>query len=204
MIFSLNGLNLTISISGIFNINGAITFDSSNYVEVGTGADSLTAPFMVYNANTTAYPVIAKFLAPYATGGTLQMPMISLGISNTEISTLSFIKYGSGNAQNSFAIGHSGVSQAQFVFTRNNCLGIDNINPYINLSVGGTNGNHYMGRSIINANSQHNADKRDAFSIGRVDGQTTANQFLGIKYVVCSGSSVGEPYDNQAYMSFYT
>lgn len=83
-------------------------------------------------------------------------------------------------------------------------VGIDNNDPFINLSVGGTNANHKMGRAIINANSIHNADKRDTFQIGRWDGTSTVNEFLGMNFVVATGANSGETTDNHAFISFNT
>jgi hypothetical protein len=85
-------------------------------------------------------------------------------------------------------------------------VGIDNQSPAINFSVGSTNANHIIGRSIINANTEHNADKRDAFSIGRIDGTSATNQFLGMKCVVSAGAGAGEAsgVDNQGYITFNT
>ena len=83
-------------------------------------------------------------------------------------------------------------------------VGIGNTNPTITLSVGGTNANHTMGRAIINANDIHNADKRDAFSIGRWDGTTLSNNFCGMRAVVDTGANTGEANDNHSFVSFHT
>jgi hypothetical protein len=61
-----------------------------------------------------------------------------------------------------------------------------------------------MGRAIINANDIHNADKRDAFSIGRIDGTSAVSQFLGMKCVVSAGAGAGETTDNHSFITFHT
>ena len=88
--------------------------------------------------------------------------------------------------------------------TSNGNVGIGNTNPIINLSVGSTNANHKMGRAIINANNQHNADKVDAFSIGRWDGTSATNLFCGMRAEVGLGSQTGEANNNHSFVSFYT
>lgn len=86
----------------------------------------------------------------------------------------------------------------------NGNVGIDNSTPFINLSVGSSNLSQKIGRAIINANGVHASDKRDALSIGRWDGSTGYNEFLGIKYNVSDGASVGEGNDNHAFLTFHT
>jgi hypothetical protein len=61
-----------------------------------------------------------------------------------------------------------------------------------------------MGRAIINANDIHNADKRDAFSIGRWDGTALVNNFCGMRAVVDTGVNTGEANDNHSFVSFHT
>jgi hypothetical protein len=65
------------------------------------------------------------------------------------------------------------------------------------LSITGTN----FGR-IKTTGTCHDADKRDNFNIGRYDGSTS--EFTGMKCNVVTGSSVGETYDNQSFINFWT
>ena len=112
-----------------FSINNTECMRITSDGYVGIGTTNPTVPLMINNNSATQYPSIAKFLAPNTTDGTSQVPSITLGISDTETASLSFVKYGTDYAQNSFAIGHSGVSQAQFVFTRSGYLCIGTTNP---------------------------------------------------------------------------
>jgi hypothetical protein len=77
---------------------------------------------------------------------------------------------------------------------------------FINFSVGSTNAGHNMGREIINLNNQHNADKRDVFSIGRWDGTASVNEFCGMRCHVVNSATIGEinTNDNQAFITFNT
>ena len=65
------------------------------------------------------------------------------------------------------------------------------------LSITGTN----FGRLKLSGGS-HDADKRDVFSIGRFDGSTS--EFTGMKCNVVTASTVGETYDNQSFINFWT
>jgi hypothetical protein len=98
------------------------------------------------------------------------------------------------------------ASANRLAITTTGNVGINNPNPSIQLSVGSTNANHNMGREIINANNQHNADKRDTFSIGQWDGLSSGSEFCRIRYVVDTGANTGETagWDNQAYIAFNT
>ena len=64
-----------------------------------------------------------------------------------------------------------------------------------------TNGNISSARMVKDiGGSSHAADKRSTFEIGRKDG----GEFLGMKCVVATASSVSEQYDNQGYITFNT
>lgn len=99
---------------------------------------------------------------------------------------------------------NSGTEVDRFLIDTSGNVGIGNSNPYINLSVGGTNVNHKLGRAIYNVNNAHNADKIDTFSIGRWDGNASEVLYSGINFSVCTGASIGETYDNHSYTSFNT
>jgi hypothetical protein len=72
------------------------------------------------------------------------------------------------------------------------------------LDVGSTNDNHNIGRAIING-TIHDANKRDALSIGRWDGSDQYINFTGLKYHVTTGADGGYTgFDNQAHMTFWT
>jgi hypothetical protein len=83
-------------------------------------------------------------------------------------------------------------------------VGIKNSSPYLTLDVGSTNANHNIGRSIING-TIHDANKRDALSIGRWDGTEPYINFTGLKYHVTTGADGGNTgFDNQSHISFWT
>lgn len=141
-----------------------------------------------------------------------------------------FIGHKSGNSSDGFSgmeneignygnTGQSNGSKIHFLTWSNNLsasrrvatisqygyFGIDNTAPAINLSVGSTNLSQKMGRAIVNANNQHHSDKRDAFQIGRWDGTSAHDDyFTGIKYNVTAGATVGETWDNQSFLTFFT
>jgi hypothetical protein len=89
----------------------------------------------------------------------------------------------------------------------NGNVGIANTNSVINLSVGSTNANHTLGRAIITANNQHNANKRDTLQIGRWDGATgvtLSTVFTGMSCIVGAGANMGEANDNHSAVTFST
>ena len=88
-------------------------------------------------------------------------------------------------------------------------LGINQTAPMLSMDIGGTDSG--FGRTR-NYGSLHDADKRDGLFIGRWDGSTSGSpqmpglvgEFCGMVPRVTTGAAVGEPYSNQAIISFYT
>ena len=80
-------------------------------------------------------------------------------------------------------------------------IGIGTNSPNISLDAWGTNNG--IGRNR-NFGSQHDADKRDSFYIGRWD-STNANYFLGMRCMVDTPANIGYgEYNNQTRLSFIT
>jgi len=81
-------------------------------------------------------------------------------------------------------------------------IGIGTATPNITLDAWGTNNGIGRARNI---GSQHDADKRDTFYIGRWDGAGGVNEFTGMRCNVDTFTNAGfGAYNNQAWISFYT
>ena len=100
-----------------------------------------------------------------------------------------------------FQVQTNGTTPALFINSSQQ-VGIGTISPNITLDAWGTSNG--IGRDRY-FGSQHAADKRDPFSIGRWDGTTSTDYFLGMRCNVDTYTNAGfGSYNNQAWLSFYT
>jgi hypothetical protein len=185
---------------GLFT-SGSIIANTANVS--GTSSSYNNGILNVTNTNISPLTSLSV-LGPNATGNVSML----LGTAATSNNSF-FINHtyvGSGSTSNYFSINaYSQQAGTGLYLTAGGNVGIGTTAPNISLDVWGTNNGIGRARTFT---SEHYADKRDGFYIGRWDGGSAAspNQFLGMRCVVDSGanSGISGAFDNQGWLSFYT
>ena len=143
----------TATISGNVTVGGQLTTTGN----LGVGINTPNCRVHAVSADTSQFPVVARFLAPQSSPAP-QSPRVTLGYNDTDSVGFVYSRTGTSNAANFFAIGHAGVSDTQLVVRRDGNIGIGGVsNPTSRLQVSGTTaitGNTSItGTASINGNT---------------------------------------------------
>ncbi len=167
-----------------YEVSGHLIVDGTLYANT-ISSTGLTTLLNAKQATLTASTTLL------GTGGSITGIDYTTLINKPTITDLSTIS--------STYISSNQLSSQNYLQTKlNGYVGIGTA-PNYTLDCYGTD--NFIGRCKIDGGG-HDANKVDAFSIGRGDGST--KEFTGIKFNVTLGTTVGETYSNHSHINFYT